>query len=82
MRAASLFTVLGECVQQVYLRLHVSIDQFERHIYMKIILIVIIMKLVANSYLFVRFLSVKIKNENQTFGRLVVWQRKTFRFIV
>ena len=82
MRAASLFTVLGECVQQVYLRLHVSIDQFGRHIYTKIILIVIIMKLVANSYLFVRFLSVKIKNENQTFGRLVVWQRKTFRFIV
>ena len=82
MRAASLFTVLGECVQQVYLRLHVSIDQFERHIYMKIILIVIIMKLVANSYLFVRFLSVKIQNKNQIFGRLVVWQRKTFRFIV
>ena len=80
MRAASLFTVLGECVQQVYLRLHVSIDQFERH--MKIILIVIIMKLVANSYLFVRFLSVKIQNKNQIFGRLVVWQRKTFRFIV
>ena len=69
-------------MQQVYLRLHVSIDQFERHIYMKIILIVIIMKLVANSYLFVRFLSVKIKNKNQIFERLVVWQRKTFRFIV
>ena len=81
MRAASLFTVLGECVQQVYLRLMFQLINL-RDIYMKIILIVIIMKLVANSYLFVRFLSVKIKNKNQIFERLVVWQRKTFRFIV